>query len=82
MRGELKMTEEKKPIIKIVTKETFEKALAKGNYKEVSKEARGIIDDASELDLLELKTEMGSALRVLSARKLDEKTFVNILCNN
>ena len=75
-------TEEKKSIIKIVTKETFEKALAIGNYKEVSDEARTVISKAGELDLLELTTEMGSALRVLSARKLDEKTFVNILCNN
>ena len=75
-------TEEKKSIIKIVTKETFEKALAIGNYKEVSDEANTVISKAGELDLLELTTEMGSALRVLSARKLDEKAFVNILCNN
>lgn len=70
---------EKSPIIKIISKETFLKARDSGNYGEINPEAQEVIDSVDELDLLELETEMGSALRVISAKKLDENRFLEAL---
>jgi len=71
---------EKNPILKIITRETFEKALASGNYSYVSPEADTVIKGLDKMDLVELVTERGSALKVLSARKIDEERFAQVLC--
>ena len=76
------MPELKKPIIKIVTKEKFLKAKDSGNYGDISAEAQIVIDGVGDLDLLELNTEMGSALKVLSAKKIDENRFLEVLGDN
>lgn len=69
-------------IIKIITKEKFLKALENKNYKEVSPEAQKVIEGANIYDMLELNTQFGSALKVISARKIDEITFWETLKGN
>lgn len=66
-------------IKKIITKEKFEKALIKGNYKNVTTEARRVIDSVQNGELLELDTRFGSALEVVNARKLDENRYMELL---
>ena len=70
-----------KIIKKIITREKFEKALSSRNYKEVSEQAQSVINEVGQLDLLELDTTFGSALKVISAKKLDENRYFELLKN-
>jgi len=62
-------------IIKILTKEKFEKVRNSGNYGFVSKEVEDVVSKAKDLDLLELEMEAGFDLKVVGARIVDEKLF-------
>lgn len=73
------MVEEKAKIIKYLTKEKFVKAFASGNYKDVLPAAQVIIDQADDMDILQLTATMGSALSVKEAKKIDEITYCQII---
>ena len=69
-------------MLKFITKEKFVKARNSGNYGNISSGAEKVIENAENLDILELRTQFGSALQVLSARKVDENRYCQLLKGN
>ena len=73
--------QEEKHTTRFITKERFDKAKESGNYGEIYADAKSVIDEANDSDVLELKLVEGSAFKVVSAIKVDEQRFLKLLRN-